>query len=548
MKVEEDDRCLRSISSVSINYNVYQLIRGVCSPSFGARLIAVTSGLSVSPDLSEAGASTAAQPRSAWSLSWPLVLGLLLFICLANGSGLPLLADPDSHWHIAVGNWMLAHGTVPTVDPFSFTFAGQPWIAKEWLSQLLMAVAFKLGGWGGVTVLAATALAASFALMLRLLLRDLRPLPAALFALAAIAMTLPHFLARPHVLAFPFMLIWMAGLVRAVEERRAPEPLLLIAMLLWANLHGGFTLGLLLGGAFAVEALLGARDVTERKALFVGWAKFGAAAFLVACITPYGPEPILVTLRIFGMGDALAFISEWKSPDFQKQPLAELVLLIALYAALSRGLKLPLLRLLVVLGLLHLYLSYARNAELLAMLAPLAIAPLLARQWPALRPDLSPGLGASLSDQAAALALPAGRAAVLVGIACCAAIALGLVRYGGIVPPLSTMPSTAMAYVKQAGIGGRVLNHYNFGGYLIHAGVPTFVDGRGELYGRDFIRRYADTIGLRGGESLEQLLERNRIDWTFMPPDQPANRLLARLPGWRQAYADEAAVIFVRER
>ncbi len=188
------------------------------------------------------------------------------------------------------------------------------------------------------------------------------------------------------------MLIWMAGLVRAVEERRAPEPLLLIAMLLWANLHGGFTLGLLLGGAFAVEALLGARDVTERKALFVGWTKFGAAAFLVACITPYGPEPILVTLRIFGMGDALAFISEWKSPDFQKQPLAELVLLIALYAALSRGLKLPLLRLLIVLGLLHLYLSYARNAELLAMLAPLAIAPLLARQWPALRPDPSPAL------------------------------------------------------------------------------------------------------------------------------------------------------------
>lgn len=489
-----------------------------------------------------------AQPRSAWSLSWPLVLGLLLFICLANGSGLPLLADPDSHWHIAVGNWMLAHGTVPTVDPFSFTFAGQPWIAKEWLSQLLMAVAFKLGGWGGVTVLAATALAASFALMLRLLLRDLRPWPAGLFALAAIAMTLPHFLARPHVLAFPFMLIWMAGLVRAVEERRAPAPLLLLAMLLWANLHGGFTLGLLLGGAFAVEALLGARDADERKALFLGWAKFGAAAFVVACITPYGPEPILVTLRIFGMGDALAFISEWKSPDFQKQPLAELVLLVALYAALSRGLKLPLLRLLIVLGLLHLYLSYARNAELLAMLAPLAIAPLLARQWPALRPHCAAGLGASLADQAAALAKPAGLAAVAVGIAACATIALGLVRYGGIVPPLSTMPSTAMAYVKQAGIGGRVLNHYNFGGYLIHAGVPTFIDGRGELYGRDFIRRYADTIGLRGAEPLEQLLERNRIDWTFMPPDQPANRLLARLPGWRQAYADEAAVIFVRER
>ena len=102
--------------------------------------MAVTSGLSVSPDISEDGAALMA-PRTSWSLSWPLVLGLLLFIGLANGTGLPLLADPDTHWHIAVGNWMLANGAVPTVDPFSFTFSGQPWIAKEWLSQLLMSVA-----------------------------------------------------------------------------------------------------------------------------------------------------------------------------------------------------------------------------------------------------------------------------------------------------------------------------------------------------------------------------------------------------------------------
>lgn len=509
--------------------------------------MAVTSGLSVSRDFPEAGAGLE-QSRSAWSLSWPLVLGLLLFLCLANGSGSPLLTDPDSHWHIAVGNWILAHGTVPSVDPFSFTFAGQPWIAKEWLSQLLLALSFKLGGWGGVTVLAAAALAVSFALMLRLLLRDLRPVPATLFVLAAIVMTVPHFLARPHVLAFPFMLIWVGGLVRAIEERRAPEPLLLLAMLLWANLHGGFTLGLLLTAAFALEALIGARDAVERKALFFAWAKFGIAALLAACITPYGPESILVTLRIFGIGDTLSFIAEWRSPDFKKQPLQELILLIALYAALSRGLKLPVLRLLIVLGLVHLYLSYARNAELLAMLAPLAIAPLVVRQWPALRPDPAAGGGTSLADQAAALVRPAGTAAIVVALAACAMFGAFVVRYGGIAPPSSTMPSAAMAYAKQTGLTGRVLNHYNFGGYLIHAGVPTFIDGRGELYGGDFIKRYAETVGLVGGDPLEEVLERNRIDWTLMPANQPANKLLARLPGWRRAYADEAAVIFVREK
>ena len=58
-------------------------------------------------------------------------------------------------------------------------------------------------------------------------------------------------------------------------------------MLAWANMHGGFTLGLVMVGALALDALVGARDGAERKALFLGWLKFGMGAVLVACITPY---------------------------------------------------------------------------------------------------------------------------------------------------------------------------------------------------------------------------------------------------------------------
>ncbi|MFI5000870.1 MAG: hypothetical protein ACHQK9_13405 [Reyranellales bacterium] len=496
--------------------------------------MAVSSGLSISSDI-QAG-------RSSWALSWPLALGLVMFICLTNATGLPLLADPDSHWHIAVGNWILQHRTVPDVDPFSFTFTGEPWIAKEWLSQLLLASAYDAAGWGGVMALSAAAVAVSFALLLRLLLRDLRPLPALLFIAAAIVMMAPHFLARPHVLAFPFVLLWVAGLVRAVEERRAPEPLLLLAMLLWANLHGGFTLGLMLVAAFGLDAVVGARDAAERKALFVAWAKFGAASVLVACVTPYGPESILVTLRIFGLGDALGMIAEWKSPNFQGQPMQELILLVALYLALSRGLKLPLLRLLIVIGLVHLYLRYARNAELLATLAPLAVAPLLARQWPSLGADPE-GRG-----RLNALARPAGAGGIALGLVIAAAFAGGMIRFADVKPPAATQPSAALEYAREAGLGGRVFNHYNYGGYLIRAGIPTFIDGRGELYGGDFIKRYSEAVNLRGEEPLEALLDRYRIDWTLLTRDAAANKLLAHLPGWHQAFSDEQATIFVRDR
>ena len=324
---------------------------------------------------------------SPWRVSWPLIVGTMLFVVLLGVGGPLLLADPDTHWHIAVGTWILENSAVPTVDSHSHTFFGQPWIAKEWLSQVLLTLAYRSGGWGAVAALCAASIGFTFALLFRLLLRDIGPLAAALFTIAAVVMTAPHFLARPHVLAFPFMLLWVAGLVRAVEQRRAPPPLLLLAMLLWANLHGGFTLGLMLCGAFALEAMVTARDPAERRLQLVAWVKFGAAAVLVACITPYGPESMLVTLRIFSLGNVLNMISEWKSPDFQSQPFQELVLLLALYAGLSRGLKLPVMRLIIVLGLLHLFLKYARNAELLAILAPVALAPILAQQWPSLRHD-----------------------------------------------------------------------------------------------------------------------------------------------------------------
>jgi hypothetical protein len=476
-----------------------------------------------------------ASQTSPWLVSWPLIVGMSLFVLLLNATGLPLLADPDSRWHVAVGKWILEHGTVPRVDSYSHTFAGQPWIAKEWLSQILLALAERGGGWGGVAALSAASIAVTFALMLRLLLRDLRPLPALLFTVAAIVLSSPHFLARPHVFAFPFLVLWVAGLVRASEQGRAPKPLLLLAMLLWANLHGGFTLGLMLCGFFALEAVVTAANAAQRRFLFVEWLKFGVAAVLVACITPYGPESMLVTLRIFGLGEALSLIKEWQSPDFQNLPMQELMLLAAIFGALACGLKLPVLRLLLVLGFLHLFLKHARNIELMAVLTPLVVAPILARQWPSLRPDSS-----------AFLARPAGRSSTTLALSFAALFAACMIKLANIQPPTDTTPVAALEFAQREKLQGRVFNDYDFGGFLIHAGVPTFIDGRGELFGGDFIKRYADAVKLRGDDPLGLILDRHGIEWTLLANDQPANKLLELLPGWQRAYRDETATIFVR--
>jgi hypothetical protein len=359
-------------------------------------------------------------------------------------------------------------------------------------------------------------------------------------------LTAPHLLARPHVLAFPFMLLWVAGLVRAVEQRRAPRPPLLLAMLLWANLHGGFTLGLMLCGVFALEAVMTARDAAERNFLFIEWLKFGVAAALVVCITPYGPESILVTFRILGLGETLGMINEWHSPDFQSLPMQELILLAALYVALSYGLKLPVLRLLLVLGLLHLFLKYARNIELLAMLVPLAVAPILARQWPSMRPDSDASSRRTFVDRMASLGRPAGWCGTLVALLLAALFAAGMIKFAEIRPPANTTPVAALDFARQEHLQGPVFNDYDFGGFLLHAGIPTFIDGRAELYGGDFLKRYFEAVKLRSDEPLEHLLDRHGIEWTLLQNGLPANKLLARLPAWRLAFKDDTATIFVR--
>jgi hypothetical protein len=268
----------------------------------------------------------------------------------------------------------------------------------------------------------------------------------------------------------------------------------------------------------------------------------------VACLTPYGPESMLVTLRIFSLGSALSEILEWRSPDFHEQYFQEALLLLGLFVALLGGLKVPFMRLIIVLGLIHLYLEYVRNGELLATLAPLMLAPILARQWPALTPHDRPTRDIISWTGLMAVGRPAGRWAVVVALFVAAMFGLATARYSVVRPAASVMPAAAFAFVRDAKLEGRVFNDYNFGGALIQAGIPTFIDGRGELYGGDFIKRHVELLHLSGEEPLEQVLDRYKIQWTFLRKDRAANRLLEHLPGWRRAYGDDEATIFVRER
>ena len=82
-------------------------------------------------------AQSGVKPPSIWEklISFPAMLGTLLlggiFWSLRQ-----FIVDPDMWWHVKVGQTILATHHWPTVDPYSFTVNGQPWMAYEWLGEV----------------------------------------------------------------------------------------------------------------------------------------------------------------------------------------------------------------------------------------------------------------------------------------------------------------------------------------------------------------------------------------------------------------------------
>ena len=494
-----------------------------------------------------------AAPARQWvAPAGPLWLGAAVYALLLI-VGDRLLNDPDTYWHIATGRWIWAHDAVPTADPFSHTLGGAAWHAHEWLAELIIAGAYGALGWAGVVFLAAFAVAASLALLMRALERVTQPAVALAVTALSFYLMASHLTARPHALAVPILTAWAAALVGARAQGRAPSLRVLPLMALWANLHGGFVLGLGLTGALSVEAVLMAERGRARQDAILGWGRFVAGASLASLLTPHGVAGWWFPFKLMSLGFALDFVGEWHAPALG--PTEPLVLWLAalIIFALSAGYRAPLFRVLMVAGLVAMALSHTRNAEPLAILAPLLLAdflPIPLRPW-GRRGEETWGEGQSslVRPNSPNLSAPEGRRGnrpSVVGAPCLVFAATSLAMLHGYAhdnPAIA--PTPALAAARQAGLTGPVLNDYDFGGYLIFEGVPVFVDGRIDLYGDDFMRDYAAALAAEG-DALPRLLDRYHVGWTLLKPGENAVAALDRAPGWGRVYADASTVVHRR--
>src|SRR5713226_8929173 len=285
------------------------------------------------------------RPLGAWMSLMPslsdlafLTPILVLFWC-TTGVGW-LLTDSDTGWHIRAGEWILQNRRVPATDLFSFTKAGLPWFAWEWLSDVLMAVIHRHFGLAGIVLVSLLGLGSTSVCVYRSTLEESghRMIAIALTGLVMAASTI-HWLARPHLVTPLFATVFCWALNRT-ERKRGPAVLLALPLLtiLWVNLHGGFFVGIVLLITYAIGAV---GEKLVHRARHNAWVRarnyvWAAASCSVASlVNPYGYHLHVHVARYLGASFYLQRISEFQSIDFHSFTAAyfETLLVLAMAAA-----------------------------------------------------------------------------------------------------------------------------------------------------------------------------------------------------------------------
>lgn len=504
---------------------------------------------------------------SAW-IHWivPSIADLIFVVLVAlfcfTVLSIKLLNDAGIGWHIRAGQQILATHHVPRVDSYSSIMSGKPWIAWEWLYDVIVGALDSALGLNGVVWFTAAVIATVFAAMFQwMVARRTNLLVALTLTLLAIAASMIHILARPHVVSWLFLLIWFCVLDRSERDTLAGKPGLSgsqlwglpASMLLWVNLHGGFLLGLVLCVIFWISAAWSLRtssrtfeDNLVRLALgrrVRNLALVTVASAAATFVNPYGWHLHRHIVAYLGNAFLIDHIEEFQSPNFhlvaQKCFLA--LLLLALIALALRKRTLRASELLLVLFAVYVGLNASRNIPIASILLVLVIGP----RWPLL-------VFTKFSENMATVdARFRGHLWSIATLIFVFAVAVNGGRFGGTIlfnahfGP-QRMPIAAIDDLEQNGISQPVLAPDYWGGYLIYRLYPhnkVVLDDRHDLYGEKILASYLKTFRAQPG--WDKFLTAYNVRCVMMPRNAALTAALSQSPGWKTVYSDNVAITFV---
>jgi hypothetical protein len=444
-------------------------------------------------------------------------------------------ADNDLWGHVLFGRSILAHGAVERVDTFSYTVAGQPWVDHEWLSQVILAAAYQWVGSPGLLLLKVAVATFTFLLLFSMIRRRSdTPFIWGGVGLLAVAVLARGFAIRPQIFTYwgAAMTLWLIDRCRRGQRRLLWLFPLLFA--LWANLHGGFILGLGILGLFACAAALrGAPRSWQPCCALI-------ASVAVTALNPYGPRLLLYIWNELSRSHP---ITEWQHAV--PTDVAQFVFF-AMLGALC--LTLPLRRdwresgweALLALGVGVLALRHQRHTPVFALCAAAPLAEQLesTKGWFAARSSF-------------ALSRAAQR---IIGLGIVTLALLQIVLGGArlwrdrlqVVFDVRDYPVAAMHLLHAARTPLNLAVPLDWGEYVLWFGAPQVkvsLDGRfATLFPEQVVE---DNFNLfTSAPGWRRLLDQYPTEAVLLPASWPSP--IRREPGWQRIYGDEVAEIYVR--
>jgi hypothetical protein len=462
----------------------------------------------------------------------------------------PLLnSDGDLARHLGHGRYMLEQGRLIGADPFSFTRPGARFIGFEYGSQLLYALAERVGGLPAVAMLAGLLIALSYMLVTRFLLsRGVEPLLACLSVALSIVLGIGHWSARPHLFTFVAAVVLLHLLER---PPRQPGWAAALLFLFWANLHGGFIYGWILIAIYLLGSL-GELAWGQPKAAWrarvhsYSWMLTGA--IFATLFNPHGLELHRHLLEFFATPYLMDNTAEFVSPNFHEAGAKVfLALLGVILIALTLHRPRPTLPHLVLVCVSTAFALLAvRNVPLFGLTALPVLVLHLDQSWRRL-PDPGGIRGRFEATAGTTSTLPW----VMAAVALCTALALtgGQVGAYQLIRKefdASVFPVAAVTQARQQQLKGRLFHEFPWGGYLVHAWPEQkiFIDGGTDFFGEAIFREYVDVKRMSPG--WRDRLRKRDISLVLLERNTPLAHELARDGGWLLWYCDSLAVLFRR--
>lgn len=466
-----------------------------------------------------------------------------------------LLPDPDFGWHLRTGQIIESSG-IPKTDPFSYTMPNYPYIDHAWLTDLIIAKLYPLIGMWGLALISVLITFAAIFLTLsikkapskRVWWLGLTLLTGSFFAFETI---------RPLIMSW-FLFSFLLFIFWEKERLQKWRALVPLAFLAWANLHGGFVIGLLTYGVFLIAELIRKQEtIWKDLEIFV-------VCILITLINPYGFGLWHEVWNTVTSSSLKTGIAEWLPSFFSFEPALIVLVSLGTGIIVRYRSRLSLERVLLFLFFLFLGVSGIRHAPFLALVSA---------------PILFEGLTLLIKD---VRKIKFGEARLGTAINFCLILGTFLFLVYGttfiwktfLSPQKETFyPEGAVGFLHQNLPSGQIFSIYGWGGYLIWK-LPekkVFVDGRMAIWeenGYSAFRQQQEIVS--GKTDYRPVFSQYNIDTVLWPQLGKSSGtfdalqekigaffgtkgnekgLIERLfqDGWRKIYEDGTAVIYQKK-